>query len=167
MCLVIVADTLSSNPSTSVAAYASGVPVTASNSATITREANTRAGHVRVDLTLGDDTFHAYISARDPAAGAPKSSVLLSATAATTTTTLTLPTDYATYKWFTIVGRHSAGGSGSATVPTSWLAAHTTQGTITYPTTQNGQTGSYTWAFTPRTITADSNTEIGYAELHD
>ena len=143
------------------------VPVTASNSATITREANTRAGHVRVDLTLGDDTFHAYIAGRDPAAAAPKSSVLRAATEATATTTVTLPTDYATYKWFTVVGFNSAGGSGSVTVPTAWLAARILDTTFTYPTTQNGQTGSYTWVVATRTINADSNTEIEYAELHD
>ena len=114
------------------------VPVNASNSATITREANTSAGHVRVDLTMGDQSFHAYISAEDAPATATPSRILLAATAATTTDTLTLPTSYTNFKWFTIVGANSAGGSGSVTVPTAWLAVHTTQVDITYPTTQNG-----------------------------
>ena len=66
-----------------------------------------------------------------------------------------------------VVGANSAGGSGSVTVPTSWLAAHTTQGAITYPTTQNGQTGSFIWGVALRIIRADSDSSIQYAELHD
>ena len=111
--------------------------------------------------------FHCYIPAEDAPATAPQSRILLAATAATTTDVLTLPTSYTNFKWFTIVGANSGGGSGSVAVPTAWLAAHTTQVNITYPTTQNGQTGSFGWSITLRTIQADSNSSIQYAELHD
>ena len=152
---------------TDVSGIVLSVPVSASNSATITRESSTTAGFVRVDLVMDRANFHCYIPAEDAPASAPKSRILVAATAATTTDSLTLPTSYPTFKWFTIVGVNSAGGSGSVTVPTAWLAAHTTQGTITYPTTQNGNTGSYLWGVTLRTINADSNSSIQYAELHD
>ena len=143
------------------------VTISAANSATITRSA-ARDGHVEIDWIYGGNTYHGYVDYVPPVTiPATRSRILLAATAATTTDTLTLPTSYPTFKWFTIVGANSGGGSGSVTVPTAWLAAHTTQGTITYPTTQNGQTGRYTWGVTLRTIEADSNSSIQYAELHD
>ena len=44
------------------------VAIDASNSATITRSANTVAGHVRADLSMGDNDFHCYIPAESAAA---------------------------------------------------------------------------------------------------
>ena len=143
------------------------VTISAANSATITRSA-ARDGHVEIDWIYGGNTYHGYVDYVPPVTiPATPSRILLAATAATTTDTLTLPTSYPNFKWFTIVGANSAGGSGSVTVPTAWLAVHTTQVDITYPTTQNGQTGSFDWSPTLRTIQADSNTSIQYAELHD
>ena len=152
---------------TDVSGIVLSVPVSASNSATITRESNTTAGYVRVDLVMASANFHCYIPAEDAPATTPKSRILLAATLATTADQVTLPTSYPTFKWFTVVGANSTGGSGSVTVPTAWLAAHTATGAITYPTTQNGQTGSFTWGVALRIIRADSNSSIQYAELHD
>ena len=152
---------------TDVSGIVLSVPVSAANSATITRESNTTAGFVRVDLVMDRAQFHCYIPAEDAPATAPQSRILLAATLATTTDQVTLPTSYPTFKWFTVVGANSSGGSGSVTVPTSWLAAHTATGTFTYPTTQNGQTGSFTWGVALRIIRADSDSSIQYAELHD
>ena len=42
------------------------VSVNASNAGTISREANTVAGHVRVDLSMGDDNFHCYMPSETP-----------------------------------------------------------------------------------------------------
>ena len=79
---------------------------------------------------------------------------------------VTLPTNYTTFKWFTIVGVSSTGGKGSVTVPTAWLAAHTSVTTFNYPTDQNAP-GRYAWAVGTRLIRGDNSTSIQYAELHD
>ena len=55
---------------TDVSGIVLAVPVSAANSATITREANTTAGFVRVDLVMDRAQFHCYIPAEDaPATG--------------------------------------------------------------------------------------------------
>ena len=51
---------------TDVSGIVLAVPVNAANSATITRESNTTAGFVRVDLVMAQTNFHCYIPAVDP-----------------------------------------------------------------------------------------------------
>lgn len=51
---------------TDVSGIVLAVPVSAANSATITRESNTTSGFVRVDLVMDRAQFHCYIPAEDP-----------------------------------------------------------------------------------------------------
>ena len=60
----------------------------------------------------------------------------------------------------------SAGGTGAANVPCAVLAAATATQVYSYPSTQNGTTGTCTWNPTTRTFTADSGTFV-YIALID
>ena len=86
--------------------------------------------------------------------------------AAATATTTTLPTDYGTYGFLEVVAVQSAGGTGAANVPCAVLAAATANQTYSYPSTQNGTTGTVTWNPSTRAFTADSGTFV-YVALID
>ena len=82
--------------------------INATNSAAITRSA-ARDGHVAVDWIHAGNIYHGYVDYVPPVTiPAPQSRILLAATLATTEDTVTLPTSYTNFKWFTIVGVNSA-----------------------------------------------------------
>ena len=145
------------------------VAIDASNSATITRSANTVAGHVRTDLSMGDNDFHCYIPAEAPAAtggsGTTARTTVLKAIGSSTTS-VTLPTDYAGYSLLEVEAAQSSGGTGTLIVPAGLLAGLSTA-TWTYASTQNGQSGVLSWNRSTRVLSGDSSNSINYAALTD
>ena len=108
-------------------------------------------------------------STGDGGGGVGRSSVLQEAVAGTPgagVNNITLPADYATYKWLTIVGLDGSQGTGgrtlNLTVPTAWLAAQVANEEFAI------SFAVFSWNPTTRVLDAGGDADrILYAELHD
>ena len=144
--------------------------VDAANSATLTRTA-ARAGHLVADWIYQGDVHHGYIDyIPAPAAPATRSNVLLPAVTPPRTgaASVTLPSDYATYRYLSLAliasARVVSEVSRVAALPTLGTNGRFSLGGSAF---DGGDVLS--WSNSTRTLSLPSGStdRIVYAELHD